>query len=186
MMQVHDPVWPPGSAGCRYARLVALAWFLLGVGLVLVELHHLAFFALFVAVGAFAAAVVAAVAPDAFLAQGLVAALVAVVGVLAVRPYAQRVYQSHRRSGRVAAGVHGGLVGAEALTLDQVGDSHALGHVRLAGERWLAMSEAGTIAAGTRVIVTAVRGTTLTVWPSENTPQLGLERAPDGAEGSGP
>lgn len=165
---------------------MVLVWFLLGVGLLLVELHHLAFFALFVAVGAFAAALVAALAPDAFIVQGIVAGVVAVIGVLAVRPYAQRVYESHRRTGRVAAGVHGGLVGAEALTLDQVGDAHALGHVRLAGERWLAMTEAGAIAPGTRVIVTAVHGTTLTVWPSESTLQEQIERAPDGAEGSGP
>ena len=40
------------------------------------------------------------------------------------------------------------------------------GHVRLAGERWLAVSGGDQpIPAGTKVIVTAVAGTTLIVWP---------------------
>jgi hypothetical protein len=42
-----------------------IVWILIGVALLGVELHHLAFFALFGSVGAFAAAVVAAVAPAA-------------------------------------------------------------------------------------------------------------------------
>jgi membrane protein implicated in regulation of membrane protease activity len=139
-----------------------------GIVLLLVELHHLAFFALFVAVGAFVATLVALVAPDAYLAQGAAAVSVSIIGVVAIRPYAERAYRSHRRSGHVAHGVHGGLIGAEAVTLDPVGDAHDVGHVRLAGERWLAVSGGGAdrIPSGTRVVVTAVHGTTLTVWPS--------------------
>jgi membrane-bound ClpP family serine protease len=54
------------------------------------------------------------------------------------------------------------------LTLDVVGDERHPGHVRLAGERWLAVSGAERpIPAGTHVLVTAVRGTTLEVWPLE-------------------
>jgi membrane protein implicated in regulation of membrane protease activity len=165
---------------------VLLAWLVLGIVLILVELHHLAFYALFVAVGALAAALVAAFAPEAYVVQGLVAAGVAVVGVIAIRPYAERAYLSHRRTGSVARGVHGGLLGAEAITLDLVGEAHHVGHVRLAGERWLAVSGTGTIPTGTRVVVTAVHGTTLTVWPADSSPspphELGT--APEGAEGS--
>ena len=52
------------------------------------------------------------------------------------------------------------------MTLDAVGDEHAPGHVRLAGERWLAVSGSDDVLpAGTAVVVTAVRGTTLWVWP---------------------
>jgi hypothetical protein len=62
--------------------------------------------------------------------------------------------------------VHGTLVGEEVITLDVVGDAHAIGHVRLAGERWLATSGSGVeIPAGSKVVVTEVQGTTLTVWP---------------------
>jgi membrane protein implicated in regulation of membrane protease activity len=144
---------------------VVVAWLVLGVLLVLFELHHLAFYALFGAVGAFAAALVALFVPDAYLAQAVVAAAVAAAGVVLVRPYVSRAVHRHHE-GHVARGVHGGLVGQEALTLDEVGAAHHVGHVRLAGERWLAVSAAGsTIAARTPVMVTAVRGTTLVVLP---------------------
>jgi membrane-bound ClpP family serine protease len=64
----------------------------------------------------------------------------------------------------VARGVHGGLIGHEAITLDVVGDTRSPGHVRLAGERWLAATMEGhEIAPGCAVMVTAVRDTTLTV-----------------------
>jgi membrane protein implicated in regulation of membrane protease activity len=57
-------------------------------------------------------------------------------------------------------------VGQEAVTLDEVGDSEEIGHVRLVGERWLAVSGSGApIPPDTPVLVTAVQGTTLTVWP---------------------
>ena len=64
--------------------------------------------------------------------------------------------------------MHGGLVGQEVLTLDAVGDSRPPGHVRLAGERWLAVSGGDdAIPAGTKVLVTAVQGTTLIVGRSD-------------------
>jgi membrane protein implicated in regulation of membrane protease activity len=90
---------------------------------------------------------------------------VALAGVVAVRPFVSKAF-AHNHGADVARGVHGGLAGQEAVTLDEVGDTHAVGHVRLAGERWLAVSGGeSTIAAGTTVLVTAVRGTTLVVWP---------------------
>jgi membrane-bound ClpP family serine protease len=68
---------------------------------------------------------------------------------------------------RPGRGVHGTLVGEAVITLDQVGDETHPGHVRLAGERWLAISgSAMPIPPGTKVLVTEVRGTTLTVWPT--------------------
>ena len=140
-------------------------WLLLGIGLLLLELHHWAFYALFGALGAFAAAIVALAAPGAVAGQAGAAMGVAAVGVVAVRPMISRVVHQHR-GGHVARGVHGGLVGQEVLTLDVVGDAHRSGHVRLAGERWLAVSATGeAIAAETPVLVTAVEGTTLVVLP---------------------
>src|SRR4051794_290001 len=141
---------------------------LLFVVLVLVELHHLAFYSLFVAIGCLAAAFVALVAPDAIAAQGIVAAIVSVAGVALARPYVSRTFHRHK-GGHVALGVHGGLVGQDAVTLDEVGDSHHVGHVRLAGERWLATTGGPAIAPGQQVVVTAVRGTTLEVWPVDFT-----------------
>jgi membrane protein implicated in regulation of membrane protease activity len=142
-----------------------IAWLALAVVLIAFELQHLAFFALFGAVGAVAGAVVAAIWPEAYAAQ--VAAFVAVssIGIVAVRPWMSQSMHRHH-DGRLGRGVHGALVGEEVLTLDTVGDARHLGHVRLAGERWLAASGSGQpIPADTIVLVTAVNGTTLTVWP---------------------
>jgi membrane-bound ClpP family serine protease len=67
----------------------------------------------------------------------------------------------------VARGVHGGIVGQQVVTLDEVGDDGAAGHVQLVGERWLAITGDGQrIPPGTPVVVTAVQGTTLVVWPT--------------------
>jgi membrane-bound ClpP family serine protease len=61
-------------------------------------------------------------------------------------------------------------VGQEAVTLDEVADERHIGHIRLVGERWLAVSGSGDpIPAGTKVLVTSVRGTTLIVWPIDGT-----------------
>ena len=158
---------------------MVLVWLVLCVALVLFELHHLAFYALFVAIGALAGGIVALVAPDAYALQTIVAVVVSIAGVILVRPYASQAFHRHR-GGHVTIGVHGGLVGQEAVALDEVGDTHHVGHVRLAGERWLAITGGPNISAGTSVFVTAVRGTTLEVWPVD---LKGIE-APDGADRS--
>ncbi len=148
---------------------VAIAWVLAGVLLVGVELHHVAFYATFAAAGCFAAAVVALVAPDAYLVQAIAAVVVATIGIALIRPRVSAAFQ-HRAGGTELPGVHGGLVGQEVVTIDRVGGPDHAGHVRLAGERWLAVSGAGiVIPAGTTVLVTAVDGTTLVVWPVDGT-----------------
>jgi membrane protein implicated in regulation of membrane protease activity len=169
---------------------VLVAWLVLGVVLLVVELHHLAFFALFAAVGAFGGAAVAAVAPGAVPLQAGVAVGLTAAGLVAVRPYASRAFDHSRRPHQIR-GTHGGLVGGEAITLDEVGDAHGAGHVRLYGERWLAVSGAErSIPAGVTVVVTAVRGTTLVVWPVDTlvleeglVEPAGEDEAPDGADG---
>ena len=82
---------------------MVIAWLVVGVGLLLFELHHQAFYALFGAVGALAAAVVAAFLPDAILFQSVVAVVLTVVGVVAVRPFVSRVFE-HHHGGHVALG----------------------------------------------------------------------------------
>jgi membrane protein implicated in regulation of membrane protease activity len=158
--------------------VMAVVWLLLGVGLLLVELRHLAFYALFAAAGCFGAAIVALVVPSAIPVQVGAAVVVAAAGVIAVRPAMSRAFPRHV-GGRVARGVHGGLVGQEALTLDEVGSPHERGHVRLSGERWLAVSGPGEpIPAGIPVVVTAVEGTTLTVWPADGASAIGRDPGP--------
>lgn len=168
---------------------MVIAWLVIGGLLLLLEMHHWAFYALFGAIGAFGAAAVALVAPTAIAAQAGVAAGLCAAGVVAVRPFVSKALDA-RRSGHVIRGVHGGLVGLEAVTLDEVGDIRRCGHVRLTGERWLAVSGGGQpIPPDSTVLVTAVRGTTLVVWPLDEgsgdapggPPAID---APDGADGS--
>ena len=141
-----------------------IVWIVVALVFLGIEMHHLAFFAMFGAIGALAGAVVAAISPSALAAQIIVAAVVAALGVIAVRPYVSRAF-AHRGEGALVHGVHGGIIGADAVTIDDVA-SHPRGHVRLLGETWLAVSRDGsTIGAGTTVNVTAVTGTTLTVKP---------------------
>ena len=149
-------------------------WLVIGVLLLAAELHHLALYLLFGALGAFAAAVVALVAPGAYVVQGVVAIASTTSGVLLLRPYLSTVI--HRREGRSPTkGVHGGFVGHHVFTVDVVGDADHPGHVKLAGERWLAATDwHHPIEAGSEVIITAVVGTTLHVLPLD--PTHGLDR----------
>lgn len=145
---------------------LALVWIVMCVVLVGVELHHLAFFAMFGAAGAAAAAAVAVAAPSAVVPQVLVAVGVSTAGVVLVRPHMSQAF--HRRGpGTAIRGVHGGLIGARGLTVDEVRVDGS-GHVRLLGETWLAVTADGSlIPPSTAVIVTNVVGTTLTVRAAE-------------------
>jgi membrane protein implicated in regulation of membrane protease activity len=159
---------------------MVIAWLVLGVVLLLAELRHFGFFALFGSLGSFAAAVVAAVWPDAIPVQVAVAVVVATIGIIAVRPMMSRAFHHRYQEGRLGRGVHGTLVGEEVVTLDAVGDGNHPGHVRLAGERWLATSGAGKpIPVGTPVVVTGVQGTTLIVWPVDGHFDLELPTSTD-------
>lgn len=139
-------------------------WILISVVLLAVELHHMAFFAIFGAVGAAAAALVCLFAPSAVPLQIAVAIVVTTAGILLARPYVSRAFE-HRRSGVRIGGVHGGLISAHGVTLDVVGTGSP-GHVKILGESWLAVALAGEIIPpATSVVVRAVTGTTLTVEP---------------------
>ena len=147
---------------------MAVVWVVLAIGLLLFELHHLAFYALFAAAGAAAAGAVAIVLPDAYPTQVLTALAVAALGIWLVRPYVSEVYERRRHAPHVTKGVHGGLVGHEALALDEVGGTETAGHVQFVGERWLAVASRGeAISAGSTVLIVAVEGTTLVVVPVE-------------------
>jgi Membrane protein implicated in regulation of membrane protease activity len=139
-------------------------WFVAALALLVLELASTTFFSIFLALGAFAAGIVAFVVPaSAAWIQATTAIVVALLGVVLGRPFLSRRLR-RQGEGPLTPGVHGGFVGQRALPTDQVGDELHPGHVRLAGETWLAFSEDHqTIAKGVPVIVTAVRGTTLVV-----------------------
>jgi membrane protein implicated in regulation of membrane protease activity len=139
-------------------------WLVAGGVLLGVEIITLVFFAAFLGVGSFAAAIAAALGADTWL-QVLVFVLVALLGILLGRPSLVRALRSHRVIS--LPGVQG-LVGQRAVTVDVVGDEHHPGHALLAGERWLAVTDTGQpLQPDLTVTVAAVRGTTLVVHPLE-------------------
>ncbi|HEX3604913.1 MAG TPA: NfeD family protein [Candidatus Dormibacteraeota bacterium] len=142
--------------------MVAL-YILVAVLLLGIEAFTVAFFAVFVAVGMLAAALLAGLGSPVW-AQLAAASIVSVAGVVLVRPPLARALTRSHTAVRLP-GVQD-LVGQAALTVDEVGDEHHPGHALLAGERWLAVSENGlTLAPQSPVTVAAVRGTTLVVRP---------------------
>ena len=142
-----------------------VVWLVVGLLLVALEVHSQAFFAIFLAIGAFAATVVSVVGAPIWLSTVIFAA-VAVGGTLLVRPSLKRISDRHLGARLALPGASDSLVGSRALTLDTVGDEHHPGHARLAGENWLAVTEEpGGVAAQTQVMVVEVRGTTLVVMP---------------------
>jgi inner membrane protein len=142
-------------------------WFVAALALLVLELASTTFFSIFLAIGAFAAGLLAFFIPDSPIwIQAVLAIAVAMAGVVIGRPLLR---QKLRRHGDppLTPGVHGGFVGQRALGLDEIGDELHPGHVRLAGETWLAFAEDHqAIPMGAPVIVTAVRGTTLAVRPA--------------------
>jgi len=88
-------------------------------------------------------------------------AVVAALGLLLVRPYAKR----RLRRGPVLRSGTAGLVGREALVLDEVNRDQGL--VRIGGEEWTARpyDPDVVIVAGTAVDVLAIEGATALVHP---------------------
>jgi membrane protein implicated in regulation of membrane protease activity len=142
---------------------VVALYILVAVVLLGIEAFTLAFFAVFVAVGLLAAALVAAVGLPAWTQLATLSA-VSVAGLAMARPPLTRLMLRNRPTMQLP-GVQD-LVGQTALTIDEVGDEHHPGHAVLAGERWLAIAENGLpLPPQSSVTVAAVRGTTLVVRP---------------------
>lgn len=143
-------------------------WVVLAVAFVALEVHTQAFYALFVALGAAAAAAAALLTGNLWLQLALFA-FVTLGGWALVRPalrsrFEQSVPVSKFRG---IAGSADGLVGQPAITLDTVGDEHHPGHALFAGDRWLAVTDTvEPLPAQIPVVVVAVRGTTLLVHPA--------------------
>lgn len=142
-----------------------VVWLVAGLLLVALEVHTQAFFAIFLAVGAFAATIVTAAGVPLWL-SAVVFAAASLGGTVLLRP-ALRHAVDRRAGPRLALpGSSDSLIGSSALTVDSVGDEHHPGHARLAGESWLAVTEEpGGVAPQTQVMVVDVRGTTLVVMP---------------------
>lgn len=147
--------------------MIFVVWLAVTVAFIVVEVHTGAFYALFVAVGAAVATVVALVGGGLWL-QGALFAALTIGGLTLIRPILRERFD---RSVPVTK-QHGiqssadGLVGQRAITADTVGDENHPGHALFAGDRWLAVTDTGApLPANVPVVVVAVRGTTLLVHP---------------------
>ncbi len=137
-------------------------WIPAGLVLLAVEIHQQAFYALFVAIAAFAAAIVDLAGFSIWI-QAVTFAAVGLGGVAAIRPLTVR--RLHHPDDQLRLpGIFGGFVGQPALALDEIGDEHHPGHAKIAGETYLAVTDGPSpLAAATKVIVAGVRGSTLLV-----------------------
>jgi membrane protein implicated in regulation of membrane protease activity len=140
-------------------------WVAMTVAFIVLEVHTQAFYALFVAIGAAAAAITALTGGPLWL-QGVLFAVLAVGGWTLIRPILRERFDRATpvTKFRGIQGSADGLVGQPAITLDTVGDEHHPGHALFANDRWLAVTDtADPLPADVPVVVVAVRGTTLLV-----------------------
>jgi membrane protein implicated in regulation of membrane protease activity len=138
-------------------------WLAIALAFGVAEVVTTAFYAIFIVIGALAAALAAQLGAP-MPVQVVVFAVVSVLGVVAARPSLMR-YLERRRAPELLSGAEG-MIGLEAPVIDDIGGTHSPGHVRVAGESWLAVSEhGGAVPAGTVVRVVGLRQATLVVDP---------------------
>ncbi|HVD00858.1 MAG TPA: NfeD family protein [Candidatus Dormibacteraeota bacterium] len=134
-----------------------IAWIASALVFAVVEIASAAFYAAFLAVGAVGAALAAAFGADVFV-QAIVFLVIAVIGIVALRPA-----MLGRRGPKLVSGA-GGMIGQSALVTDSIEGDHERGHVEVAGEQWPAVSADGKpIKAEATVTVVEIRGATLVV-----------------------
>lgn len=141
----------------------AMTWFWLAVALAfgVGEVLTLAVYAIFVVIGALAAAAAAQMGLS-LVGQVVVFAVVSVLGVVAARP--PLMHYLRKRQGPLVVSGAEGMIGQEAPVVDDILDLHHPGHVRIAGENWPALSENGKpIHKGSTVKVTGLKQATLVV-----------------------
>lgn len=136
---------------------MVIVWIAFALAMAVVEVASVAFYAAFLAVGALAAAVAALLGANVYI-QAAAFLVVALVGILVVRPALVR-----RRRPAVVSGARG-MIGQTGIVVEPIKGEHVAGHVRLAGESWPAVSADGKpIGADATVTVTEIRGSTLVV-----------------------
>jgi membrane protein implicated in regulation of membrane protease activity len=140
---------------------MTFVWLAVALAFGVAEVLTTAFYALFIVIGALAAAIAAQLGAPLPI-QVIVFAVTSVAGVVLARPPLMH-YVSRRRTPELLSGAQA-MVGQEAPVVEDIKDAHTAGHVRIGGERWPAVAEDGSfIAAGSTVRVTGLRQATLVV-----------------------
>jgi membrane protein implicated in regulation of membrane protease activity len=143
----------------------AILWIVLGVALAIAEAFTATLFIIFFAVGALAAAGVAALGGPLLL-QVIVFAVVSALSVGALRPIVVRHARAEPEPGTAPIGLDA-LEGGHGTVLDEVGAD--TGTIKIDGEMWQARSFDGNeiYLPGERVRVIKVVGATAIVWRDE-------------------
>jgi membrane protein implicated in regulation of membrane protease activity len=119
-----------------------------------------AFFAVFITIGALGAAV-ASLLGFGLLVQAIVLGVLGVAGIMIARPFL--VDRLHIGRPTLRSGADS-MVGQQAVLLEPILGVGQPGHLKIAGELWPALTDDGSpVPANTLVVVTALRSTTLIV-----------------------
>ena len=142
-------------------------WVIVAIVFAIVEIMTIAFFAVFITIGALGAALVSVLGFN-FLVQAIVLSVIGVAGILIARPYlVERLHIGGRPALRSGAE---SMVGQQAVLLEPIVGVGQPGHVKIAGELWPAITEDGSpVPVNTLVVVTALRSTTLIVRAASST-----------------
>jgi membrane protein implicated in regulation of membrane protease activity len=135
-------------------------WIIVAIVFAVAEVVTVAFFAVFITIGALAAALVSLLGFD-FWVQAVVLGVIGVVGIFTARPFlVQRLHIGRRR---LESGAES-MIGQRAVLIDPILASGQPGHLKIAGELWPAITEDGSpLPANTPVVVTSLRSTVLVV-----------------------
>ena len=135
-------------------------WVIVAIAFAVVEVMTVAFFAVFITIGALGAAV-ASLLGFGLLVQAIVLGVLGVAGIMIARPFLVDRLHIGRPTLRSRAD---SMVGQQAMLLEPILGVGQPGHVKIAGELWPALTDDGSpVPANTLVIVTALRSTTLIV-----------------------
>jgi membrane protein implicated in regulation of membrane protease activity len=141
-------------------------WVIVAIVFAIVEIMTIAFFAVFLSIGALGAAIVSLLGFN-FLVQAIVLAIIGVAGILIARPYL--VERLHIGRPALRSGAES-MVGQQAVLLEPILGVGQPGHLKIAGELWPALTEDGSpVPVNTLVVVTALRSTTLIVRAASST-----------------
>ena len=135
-------------------------WVIVAIVFAVAEVMTVAFFAVFITIGALAAAVVSLLGFG-LLVQAIVLGVIGVAGIMVARPFL--VERLHMGRPALRSGADS-MVGQQAMLLEPILGVGQPGHVKIAGELWPALTDDGSpVPANTLVVVTALRSTTLIV-----------------------
>src|SRR5437870_9491948 len=140
-------------------------WVIVAIAFAVVEVMTVAFFAVFITIGALGAAVVSLLGFG-LLVQAIVLGVLGVAGIMIARPFL--VDRLHIGRPTLRSGADS-MVGHHAMLLEPTLGVGQPGHVKIAGGLWPALTGAGTpVPANTLVVVTPLRSTTLIVRPTSS------------------